>query len=110
MSIQGLELLAFSGERKRADGRLHSDISIKVSHQSTNQNLLRDLGQKFLSTGQRLKFGDHVYQIEQFATDDNNTIRLFLSRESDVTILQRERAQEAALWSSLEEFFVGGQS
>lgn len=102
-TMSNLELLGFSGERKRADGLLHADVSIKVSHQSTNQNLMRDLGQRFLASGHALKFGDHSYSVENFSTDSNDTIRLYLTRESDAV----KRAREADMWASVQKAFSG---
>lgn len=106
-TLTNLELLAFSGERKRSDGKLHADISIRVDHKATNPHLMQGLGERLLASGHALKFGDRSYSVENFLTDDNNTIRLFLSREDDLTILQRERAQEVALWVSMEKIFTG---
>lgn len=107
MSIQAIQLLGFSGERKRAsDGKLHADVSVKVNHQSNNPNLMRDLGQKFLSSGQKFKFGDHAYSVENFTTDSNDSIRLFINRDDDLTALLTRRSLEESMWSSLEKLFV----
>lgn len=106
MSTNPFQLLAFSGERVRSDGRLHADVSVKFDHPAATPRMMRELREKLLATGHSFKFGQHTYQIEQCESGQDDTLRLYLSRESDAT----KRAQEAALWASMEKIFVGGQS
>lgn len=108
MSTQPLELLGFSGERKRAsDGKLHADVSIKINHESNNPFFMKELGRRFLASGQQFKFGQHAYTIENFTSDAPDQIRLYISRDDDLTKLLSKRALEGSMWASLEKIFVG---
>lgn len=97
------ELRGFSGERTRSDGRLHADVSIKFNHPAATPRLMRELREKLLACSHSFKFGQNTYQIEQCESSQDDTMRLYLSRESDAS----KRAREAALWANVEQVFTG---